>query len=471
MTNTAAMRAHADLADYYAQPAVRQRIDEFCMSPFEDRFSAVDVAGYGGVRWLRQPDDTPVRRPLDDVFRLLDEGADVLRSLADRAGTLLVMDLDFVNPVDPAEPCREPERCFERLQPAHRALLSAFARHEVRPLVLMTLAGYRYVARAARGGRLHAGLLEVVESRPKPAASDPPATQRGVALEMELAHRGAGRLLELVAHQVLSAAPPDGRLPIRLADVPPAGGRPFARLDLGSYADALSNGHVRCPFSSDQTPLVGRPGSSVPFVIVLPGGDRHFSELMPLRTDLAAAAQHAASCSTVIPDVADATGWQREYEGSGLAAFHAEMDHAPESAEWAGRTGGLFDVESLPPCASAVLRHPNPGLRQPRHLRTVALALWSMGWNPGTIVALVRSRYEEPHDWGTHWQRHDAARRAAFFVRLFCAAGADGLEDGGAFSCETQRRRGLCPPEGCGYDLGRLFPRLRSLRARYEAHA
>lgn len=471
MTNAAALRAHADLADYYARPVVRQRIDEFCgRHAFGSAGSAVDVAGYGGVRWLRQPDDTSVRRPFADVSRLLDEGADVSRSLADRDGTLLVMDLEFVNPADPAEPCRDPERCFERLQPAHRAALAAFARQELRPLVLMTLAGYRYVSRAALGGRLHAGLLQLGGSHPWGAASGPGATQRGAEIDREQAHRGASRLLELIAHQALRASL-DGCLPIRLGDVPPAGGHPFARLDIGLYADALENGHVRCAFSSDQTPLVTRPGSSVPFVIVLPCGERHYRELLPLRTDLGAAAWYAESCSGAIPDVADATGWLQEYEGSGLAAFHAEMDHAPATAEWACRPDGLFDVESLPPCANAVLRHPNPALLQARHLRTVALALWSMGWNPRTIAALVRSRCGEPHDWGTYWQRHDAARRAEFFVRLFCAAAAEGLEDGGAFSCATQAHLGLCPKDGCGYDLGRLFPRLRSLRARYEAHA
>ena len=116
------------------------------------------------------------------------------------------------------------------------------------------------------------------------------------------------------------------------------------------------------------------------------------------------------------------------------------------------------------------MRFPNPWLLQPRHLRTVALVLWSMGWHPRTIAALVRSRYEQDHDWGTLWKRHDAAGRAEFYVRVFCGAAAEGLEDG-VFSCGTQAQNGLCLTDGCGYDLEPLFRRLRRQRARDQAHA
>ncbi|HET9314762.1 MAG TPA: hypothetical protein VFQ51_04195, partial [Vicinamibacteria bacterium] len=130
----------------------------------------------------------------------------------------------------------------------------------------------------------------------------------------------------------------------------------------------------------------------------------------------------------------------------------------------------LFDSDALPPCASLPLRFPNPWLLHPRHLRTVALVLWSMGWHPRTIAALVRSRYQSDHDWGTLWQRHDANSRASFYARLFCGAAAEGLEDG-AFSCGTQAQNGLCRNDACGYDLEPMFQSLRARRARAEAHA
>ena len=187
--------------------------------------------------------------------------------------------------------------------------------------------------------------------------------------------------------------------------------------------------------------------------------------------DLEAAALYAQSASSCIPDVVDGADGVREYERSTLAAFHREMDHAPAAAEWAHRPSGLADPEPLPPCVGAVLRYPSPALLQPRHLRTTALALWSVGWHPRTIAALVRERYEEPHDWGTYWERHDRASRAEFFVRLFCAAAAEGLEDGGSFGCEAVAHHGLCPSDGCGYDLGLLFRRLRVLQVRNEPHA
>jgi hypothetical protein len=329
MTNAAALSAHSDLAGFYARPAVRDRIVDFLGA----RHASSAVAGYGGGRWLRQPGDGAVSLSWDALATLFDEGADVLRSLGDREGTLLVLDLDYVHPADPAETVREPMRCFALLEPAHHAVLAEFARLGIEPLVLMTLAGYQYLARAPLAGRLHAGLLEAGGASDWAAGSTNPADVR--------AHRGAGRLLQLVVHRTLRDIARAAPLPVRVADIAPAGGGPFIRLELGAYADGADLQHVRCAFSSDQTPLVTRPGAAVPFVVVLPRGDRGYRDLMALRTDLEAAALYAQSASSCIPDVVDGADGVREYERSTLAAFHREMDHAPAAAEWAHRPSGL----------------------------------------------------------------------------------------------------------------------------------
>jgi hypothetical protein len=338
---------------------------------------------------------------------------------------LLTLDVDFVHPADPGAPSREPARCLARLRHVHEAAMSAFGRHGVVPLVVLNPAGYRYLARVPSGGRLHRELVSLGRTDGWAAAAC--RTTSGSAAAA--AHRGAGRLVEFLAHEIVRTARAAGGLPVSLADVAPAGPDPFAMVDPSAYADGAEDVYLR-----------------------------------------SRAAAQASACRAAIPAVPEDASLLRDYERSALAAFHAELDHSPLAADWARRPAGLFDPESAPPCANAVLRYPAPRLLQPRHLRTVALSLWSTGWHPRAIAALVCARYQEPHDWGTHWQRHEPERTAAFFVRLFCAAAACGLDDG-LFACQTEARHGLCPAGGCGYDLGLLFRRLRSQRAREEAHA
>jgi hypothetical protein len=466
MTMAAGVSAHEAIAGHYALPAVEARIAEFFGTRADGATPVASAAAYGGVRWLHGPEGAPLVRPAEDWRAALPEGADVFRSLADSTGTVLFLDVDYVHPADPAEPWREPARCFARLGQAHEAALAVFARHGIAPLVLLNAAGFRYLARVPRGGRLHQS-LEALGAGDGWAATE---CLRKDGRPDVAAHRGAGRLAELLAHEIVRLGRTSVLLPVSLGDVPPAGPDPFVRVDLSAYADAADAVPLRAPFSSDQTPLFTRPGSTTPFVVVLPCGDRSLPELLEMREDLVRAGAYARECCAVIPDVPEESSLLRDYERSALAAFHAEMDHAPLAAEWARQAAGLFDPESAPPCANAVLRYPAPRLLQARHLRTVALGLWSTGWHPRTIAALVRARYEEPHDWGLHWQRADPAHTASFVVRLYCAAAACGLDDG-LFTCETQARHALCPAGGCGYDLGLLFRRLRVLRARDEAHA
>jgi hypothetical protein len=458
-------RTHSELSQYYGSPWVRERIDQFCgAGGLGGLPSALDLAGYGGTRWLHEQEGGPVRRSLQSLASLVEQGADVYRSLADREGTLLGLDLLYAHPSDPYEPYREPARCFDRIENVHREVLAALARGGVRPLVLMSGRGYHYLFRAPAGSPFRRALVALGARR---AYGSPEGG--AVASDEQRAHDGAGRLLELLVHDVLRAASPLATVPLRLAEVPPPGGGPFACLDLSAYADGVEDAHVRCAFSSDQKALLMRPGCASPSVFVLPVGERPFRELLDVRADPRAASLHAQACSAAIPDVPEAAAWLREYSGSGLAFFHAQFD-ATSEPERMRHEGDPFDADALPPCASLPLRFPNPWLLHPRHLRTVALVLWSMGWHPRSIAALVRSRYEQDHDWGTLWQRHDAATRATFHARLFCGAAAEGLEDG-AFSCGTQAQNGLCRSDACGYDLEPMFRSLRSRRARAEAHA
>src|SRR5262245_46063857 len=146
---TIADRTHAELSRYYGSPAVRARIEESCGAQGPGApVTAHHLAGYGGTRWLHEPEGGPVRRPPSSLPLLLEQGVDVHRSLADRDGTLLAFDLLYAHPSDPYEPYREPARCFERLESVHREVLAALGRRGVAPLVLMGGRGYHYAFRA-----------------------------------------------------------------------------------------------------------------------------------------------------------------------------------------------------------------------------------------------------------------------------------------------------------------------------------
>lgn len=450
------------LAAYYRSDAVRARIAEYGGGRPDDpsSLSAVSLAGYGGARRLHEPDGAPVTLPLTAWQRLLDDGADLCRSLADRVGTLVLLDVDYANHDDPSEPYRDPARTFQRLEPVHRAAREAFEAHGVRPLVLMTGRGYHFVVKAVRGTPLHAALVSVgflgasLRSRYERLAA-----QTGVSVvESGSAHEGAGRLLEHLAHEVMRAV--DGRteVPVTLVDIPPEGGGPFICLDLTAYADPLFTRNTRCAFSSNQKALMQDLDAHPALVLTLPRHDEALADLLRARGDPQRARELATGADARIPAALGGAEWASAYTVSALARFHRYLDAGPEvdPQTWSA-TYDALDLSTIPPCAAFALSQPNPALLTPGWLRTVALALWAQGWHPRSIAGLVRSKYARPLGWADYWERYDAESRARFYVRVSCGALASGLDDRNGFTCESQRARCLCPATGCGFDLRRLW--------------
>lgn len=137
---------------YYRSLAVRARILEY-------GGEACGVARYGGRQRLHEPDGAPVPADGSDPARLFDEGVDVCRSLADRGGAIVQLDVDYTNPSDPAEPYRQPERCFARLEPVYHEVTRAFAALGLEPLCLLTGRGYHFTLRVPLDSPLHRDLV------------------------------------------------------------------------------------------------------------------------------------------------------------------------------------------------------------------------------------------------------------------------------------------------------------------------
>ena len=429
------MDAPGGIAAYYRGPRVRDRIAEYCAG-------SLGYAVYGGARRRHEPDFGPT--PIADhaLPQAIAEGVDVCRSLADRRGTILQLDVDYVSPLDPGAPYQDPAACFRRLEPVHGAVRSAFSAVGVPVIALMTGRGYHFTARAAEGSRLQRQLRD----------------RGGVsAAPDQAAHAGAGRLVEALAHEVARAAPAE--IPVTLADVPPPGLGPFICLDLTAYGDPVRSRFIRAAFSSHQKPLVtGVPGVP-PFVIAIPRAESSLDEMMAARRDPRAAALLAARSDARIPTIGRAPRWVRAYDDGILSRFHRRFDEAGRigPAAAAARYATITPAD-LPLCVREALASPNPRLLVPSALRTVALALWSRGWHPAEVADLVRSRFEADFDWGDLWRRYDPGTRADFYVRLFAGAVVAGLEGADAFNCHTQQERGACPGGHCGHELAGWAP-------------
>jgi hypothetical protein len=401
-----------------------------------------------------------VSAPNREFDAFLEQGADVCRSLADRNGAVLQLDVDYTNPQDRAEPYRDPAACFARMEPVFAAALEVFARYGIRPLTVMTGRGYHFTLRAPRGSRFHSDLIGIGLPPPSLRARYASLASPAKAPAMGRAHDGAGRLLEHLAHEIVHGLRGRAPIPVTLADVAPPRDGPFVCLDLTAHADPLFERHARCAFSGNQKASITGIAPEKPFVVNLPreSGDR-VDELLRDRQDLGRAGIRAERVKAHIPDVNAGRAWVEDYRRGRLARFHKEFDAGPEIPREAWPyTYDSLDLRTLPACARLALESPNPALLTPVHLRTVALALWGIGWHPRSVAALVRSRYEKDFGWGSLWRRYDAAARAEYYVRLFCGAIADGLEDPAAFTCESQALRGVCPSGGCGWDLGSLRP-------------
>ena len=449
------------LREYYRSPAVRARIAEYCggRRGQPGSFSCLGLAGYGGEKRLFEADGGPTPCPNADLERLFDEGADVCRSLADRGGTLLQLDVDYVDPRDPGEPYRRPELVFERLEPVHRVLRELFAAYGMAPRVVLAGRGYHFTVRAPLGSAFQSALVaageigEAMAAKAGRSVLDPE-----LALRLARGHEGAGRVLEHLVHRALHRLRGQTEVEATLTDLAPPGREPFICLDLTAYADPLFERYSRCAFSANQKAGVQGAALDHPFVLTLLRDRQTLAGLMRRREKTEAAAAQAKVATATIPDVTDAPELLEDYRRGPVGRFHAEFYRGPRlgPTQWPFTYDRLTESQ-MPACLRVPLEHPNPLLLRPGCLRTVALGLWGLGWHPRSIAGIVSARFQQDHGWRPSFDRYDAASRAEFYVRTFCGALADGLDSAAEFTCDTQRGRGLCEAMQCTAEERRLF--------------
>jgi hypothetical protein len=455
--------------DYYDDEAVRARILECCGGTPTRPPSAAFVVGF-------EPDHPPfptwddaAHLPPDRLPVLFARGTDLSRSLWDTDHLIFFLELDYQNVDRPAEPFLHPVEVFLKLEPVYHAVTGLFGMLRLRARPIVTGRGYHFLGRIPLGDPLVDALAELTPAPPPWFFTHDSRRPADIAVRIGArqarAAEGLGRLLEHAAHLILARSG-GSPIPVVLNGTvvgPDANGRECVSIDFSHAGDPLDVRHLRTAFSAYQwhryrPDIFGAEVSTqVPPLANVPRGRHSLMTLLLTGRDLAAG-RHAAHTSTaVVPTiVTGARALLSSYLPSRLAAFHRRFDEDCRARE--GARGP--DVPPLPPCVGAALAQPNDLLLKPEHIQHLVRGLLSHGWIAAEIAALVQTKYEEDHHWGSRWQRMDAATRARFDVRVFAglvATDADALVD---FNCTSAQEKGLCPRSGCQYDLRRDRDRL-----------
>jgi hypothetical protein len=408
------------LSSFYQSPAVRERIVEYCGA------SAWGIAGYGGHRRLSKEEGAPIPcRHEGALLKLLQEGADITRSFGDDSGNLLLLDVDYVNPLNPAEAYLQPELAFRRLEPVYHVVRELFAAYGLRPLVLMTGQGYHFVMRIARKSAIYHRLAGVGHvGHPLRAKYDSYHRDHGSLSLFGQVHDALGRMLELLCHRAITHLGNTTTVPVKIADVRTGEG-PFICLDLSAYGDPIYARYARCAFSGHQKASMNGLDGHRGFSICLPRGRYGLATLLEAREHPLRAERMARECRVHIPTASarSLSYWLDDYLEDPLYAFHRHFDEGvhdrPE--EWP-LTYDRLSLRGLPNTVAGALADPNPELLKPANMQQVALHFWQNGWHPRDIAGLLRSKYERDYGWGDYWYRYDAAQRADFYVRILCGA-------------------------------------------------
>lgn len=453
--------------EYYRDPAVRDRMAEYCGGTGLDPGSCTAEYLVDGDRAsvpagaLRSAETAPPA----SFHAFLDSGRTLYRSLRDHAGTIGLLEIAYTNPDRPGEDHGDASFVFEALEPARQAVRAVFERFRIPFLELMTSRGYSIAARVGRGSAADAQLIAIgripdtlAGKYSRPAAGGP--SQNPVSRLHGQSCDAMGRLMEYVAHSVLRQAQPQSRIPIVVTDVAVgqgARGRESVVCRIGPYGDPVTMRLARCPFTLHPEETNSSGGEGAAFLACIPTGNQPLHRLLEIRSRVAETIAWARACgSAAIPDGSE--GFEHlveEYRRSRLANFHASYD-AVEHDPWPNwpHTYDRLDLGRLPPCIARSLAEPNPHLLDPTNLQALVRTLMGSGWHPRHIAGLVRSKYERDHGWGDLWAHLDASYRADFHVRIYAGLVSTGVDLLLDHNCLSHQQKGYCVKPWCGFSLG-----------------
>ena len=452
--------------EYYEVEAIRARMLEGCGAGPQVQPSAAYVAGLGDSSESLLTWEHTERVPPDQIATFWARGMDISRSLWDKSHLIFVLELDYLNVDQPAEPFLRPAEVFFKLEPAYRALLRVCRAFNLPVRAMVTGRGYQFAGQIP----LDAPVVDRLA-----ALAATPSWFAGVEARRSADHSssmserqasasaGLGLLIEYTAHRILAAASPRSQIPVVFnGTVVGAGrvGRECVSIDFSHVGDPLDVRLMRLVFSTYQShrfrpDIFGPVAAGLPPLAAIP----RTHSLMRLLTDghgLEAAVRAAADADVRLPSIVDGVDDLLSiYERSELAAFHRDFYRTRQEGQ--GTAPGSAD---LPPCVTRLLDQPNDLLLKPEHLQHLVRALRARSWRPAAIAAIVQSAYEADHGWGDRWSWMDPQTRAEFEVRVFAGMIATRVDTLVDFNCVSAQEKGLCPRTGCPFDLRRDRDRL-----------
>jgi len=453
--------------EYYEVEAIRARMLEGCGGGPQIQPSAAYVAGLGDSSGSLVTWEHVERLPPDEIATLWERGLDISRSLWDKSHLILLLDLDYLNVDQPAEPFLRPAEVFFKLEPIYRAALRVCRAFNLPVRAIVTGRGYQFAGQIP----LDAPVVDRLAAlAPTPSWFAGVEARRSADRSSSMSERqacasvGLGLLVEYTAHRILAAASPRSQIPIVFnGTVVGAGrvGRECVSIDFSHVGDPLDVRLMRLGFSTYQShrfrpDIFGPVAAALPPLAAIP----RTHSLMRLLTDGHGleAAVRAGDADVRLPSIADGVDDLLSiYERSALAAFHRDFYHARQGGQ--GQSAALRSAD-LPPCVTRLLDQPNDLLLKPEHLQHLVRALLAQSWGPAAIAAIVQSAYEADHGWGDRWSRMDPQTRAEFEVRVFAGMIATRLDTLVDFNCVSAQEKGLCPHTDCPFDLRRDRDRL-----------
>ena len=441
------------IRDYYSHADVRTRMVEFLGGASLDRATCMFISGD-----TTSPEENFMPRHPRELWKCLDHGFDVSRSLWDRDSLIADIDIEYVNFDFPAEPYLDPERTFDLQQPVEEAVERVLLEWGVCPLHLISGRGHHFLWKIRRDSRAFSRLGEF---GPVPdfmtGFYDKPHRPSGAHVELDLAAAfgGLGMVIEYLAGRVREMAAPYSRVPIELTAVevgPVDRGREIISIDVSEYGDPLNTRSVRIPFSVYMKPwhqrwLIGEDFvNRLPYMFLIPRHEMDIRESILTMRSAAKTIRLAGRASVDIPDGSAAMDRVIDtYLASFVAEYHQwfySQEHDPPEL-WP-QTYDQAPLDTMPPCVRHLLVHPNDLLVKPAGIQQVVRVLLAAGWHPRHIAGLIRSKYERDYGWGYRWYEFSAGQRADFYVRLFGGlifAGQDDLLD---FNCQSTKEKQFC---------------------------
>ena len=451
-------------AQYYQSAAVRARLREFL---------GADSLGKTTSRYLVQGETTALHlyehHPVEALDALLDEGAEIARSLWDTRSLLVDLDVEYVNFDRPAEVFLNPARAFALQAPVQKAIKNLLAGYGIVPLRLLSGRGYHFVWRIAQDSPAFQRLTQLAHASAsllQATAEQPALDGEIVSTDLARAFAGLGQVMEFLAHRVKEMAARASEIPVELTAMevgPSDRGREMISIDISEYGDPLPVRMLRLPFSVYLKPWQQR-GMIADGVLdqleplfVIPLGVIEVPAALAIMRSPAQVATLAETVSAEIPDASDAMDQLiADYEASTLRKFHT--DFYAQKHEPVERWPATYDrvpLDIWPACGRLIMEQPNDLLLRPLCIQQVVRILLALGWHARHIAGLIRSKYERDFGW-TQFTGCDRATRADFYVRVFAGLFVTGHDDLVDFNCTSAREQGICFFTECNDNLLRF---------------